>query len=756
MCFLAFFMLFSFALKSEAEQVKEVFTLPNPILEGVAERKIRVVHAAEHKGDMFISLSNSELYRWEAEKMPELYTTLPFAQNPSPADKTKMPEEKAAASSGYLLSNGDDLMVFYPSSGMLGKVTEKDVAWYPEAIDMHALHSQEGKIADISVFQHNKTIYIVSVSSASSHLQYILSEFSPNAPLLKTTDIEGAFSLCYDGSRLLLLDADNDGHLRLKGMDLQSKEIETINIGFPDIPKDDPIGGFCADAATKQICFFSRGQVYVSKDMKPFEAVATLPFPSMPPWSLAWIVRGEQYAALSGGLYMRSLSPEQNAGRKLNVAGATSFGEPIAFRKRYPDVELQYQPMLVSAQDAYMQMLSKDSTMDIFNVQVNKGYRKLIEKGFVTPLDSSASIREDISSMYPQVQRVLVNDKGEAIAWPTEFFIDRPQISTNLWKLVYNDRPLPNTFAELLDAMLLWEESLANDWPDIDFVMNFDHAYLAQYFVDAYVQSQEAKGKEADFSAPVLQDMLRSLEKIRDLRQKRGANIAFLSPEVFEPKPFIFDSGLYSAAFDDTKKTFFESQEDFVYGVNPNITTNVALKITQEDEPYYRGRMMVWLVNPYSKNIDLAIDFIQMSAGVDNATMLYYALHPGADTPYPDKDFDEKLRQAKERQTALQERIKDAEGAELRNLQDRLNYFNKWLANLDNEKWMISAEQIESHQKAAPLMNFFENSALLYAREYSVDGSYAALYQRYAQGQLTLEQLLDNLRSIIHLITSEQ
>ena len=288
---------------------------------------------------------------------------------------------------------------------------------------------------------------------------------------------------------------------------------------------------------------------------------------------------------------------------------------------------------------------------------------------------------------------------------------------------------------------------------DIDFLMNFDHANFAQYLVDTYIQSR-GKGN-SDFSSPILLDCCILWNKFV-ICGKRGENIAFISPDTFEPKPYIFDPGMYSPPFSDEQKTLYESREEFVYGVNPKVTTNIAMRISEEDRPYYRGRMMVWIVNPYSANVDLAIDFIQMTVGMSNAPELYYALHPNANEPYPDTRFDERLQDAKERRSALQRAIENAEGAELSNLQDQLSFFDKWLANLDNEKWRISSSSIDSYREIAPRIHFFENSSLLYAREYSVDNSYSILYKRYAQRQLTLEQLLDRLDATINLIVREQ
>ncbi|MGI6215099.1 MAG: hypothetical protein ACOYIT_04405 [Christensenellales bacterium] len=442
--------------------------------------------------------------------------------------------------------------------------------------------------------------------------------------------------------------------------------------------------------------------------------------------------------------------------RSLKVLGTIILGEPVDFMRSHPDVKLDWSTNVYTAEEVYKKILAKDSSIDIYNVAVNNGFRKLVDKGFLPSLDKSRLISDDVNSMYPNIKKTLIDKEGNIIAWPTSFSVDKPQISCELWKLAFGERPYPVTCSDLLDAMILWEQGIAEDLDEIEFDMNFDHAWFAQYIVDAFIQSTEAQEKPVNLLDERLRSLLEKLEKVRFLREQRGKNTDRITDYGFEPKPFIFDPGFYSAVFTgDEQKAFIELSQFFVYGVNPGRTVSIPLKIDEEDE-YYRGRMTVWIINPYSKNIDLSLEFIEQEIDINKAPELYYALHPNANKPYPYSHFEQMIKNAKTRQHEIEQAIKNAEGAQLTNLQDQLKYYNEWLNNIENEKWRISEKSIKEYRQIADKICFFENSQLLYLKESSVDDTYKLMFKRYAQKQLSLQQLLEQLNEKVKLMILEQ
>lgn len=426
------------------------------------------------------------------------------------------------------------------------------------------------------------------------------------------------------------------------------------------------------------------------------------------------------------------------------------------FLEDHGDVSVTFAYDLLTPEEIAQRMMLKDDSADLYATWMDYRFRSLVRKGYVADLSASSLIAEDIATMYPQIQQALTDGQGKPIAYPYQIYLRQWQVNRTLWREIFGDRPLPRTYDELMDAMLLFERDYAEQYDDVDFAGNFDRAAWVQMLVNAYVEQYGREGEPLTLDAPVLRQVLEKFEQVCDLRRQYQRNMDYLEDTEFIPKTDLFISAGYlnilmDAPSPERLEMTYEEMPGGVYETLP------VLLFEEDMETKIPARMMVWFVTPYARNRALAIQYLEYLARASDSRTAY-GTHPDRNEPIPYEHYasqhESLTQQLRELEATMEKELSqeslDAVQLQMENVQYRLSI-------LEQNRWSISKAAIEAYRKIAPQLCFFEENPYVMpvgSKSESFD-QVESVYRMYAQGRIDLGMFLQNLTAKMNAIYME-
>ena len=349
--------------------------------------------------------------------------------------------------------------------------------------------------------------------------------------------------------------------------------------------------------------------------------------------------------------------------------------------------------------------------------------------------------------------------------YPSELGIWFYGINEGYWNMLWPDRPLPKSFDDLLDAWIEWELKFAPEYPGVGFSdIEFDYSYWVYNFVSDYVMQHDIQALP-NMQAPALRSVLEKLQKVYEIRLANGRSTSWDEPDTqimvdSETGPGCIYKRNIQAGMTDRTGSFLTTSEDYLYGVPKSAFTPVSMVFDEESSEQTSARMYVYVVNPYSNHVEDSIRFIECMAQIEADPLLYYAVHPNENAPYPYPDYDQ-LREVYDSQrelykNAIQRAIEENQDYD-ENLLYRLQYYEQWL-NDENNRWLIRQDTIDAFRQSienAPL-NLHAESPYICDEGTLPFTVVMNLCGQYAEGQLSLDDFLITLSSKMKMIYLEE
>lgn len=436
----------------------------------------------------------------------------------------------------------------------------------------------------------------------------------------------------------------------------------------------------------------------------------------------------------------------------LRLNGCFSDTIQQSFQEEHPEVEVAFSDALPTALEITQAILTQDATYDLYATWVDYSFTQLMEKHYAADLSASALLTQDVATMFPNLQQVLTNSDGQLAAYPFQVFRSDWLVNPSAWQMVFADQPLPTTFQSFFEDMLLWETDYADEYGDlIAFAGDFDFAYWVRTTVNAFVRQHWQAGEPLNLDDAQLRAALGALEQVRDVRRQKGRNISF-DPENFFPMFSLFDDAGYNSALQNPPSG---QLTDDIEAMMNSYESFPMLTFADEETSDIPGRMIVWFVNPYSQNRELAIRYLEHAAMKDNNLQTYYATHPNATEPVESSSYETRLAQFEQQKADIQARLDAADESERRDIEMELSGVQEWLDNADSWRWSISPDAIKyTHSYVGSLVFDAENPYLQVLGDYS-EARLESLYQRYESGKVTAEGFLKELQQILTMIYEE-
>lgn len=356
----------------------------------------------------------------------------------------------------------------------------------------------------------------------------------------------------------------------------------------------------------------------------------------------------------------------------------------------------------------------KDDRIDLFVFTSYDGFYLVKEKNFYEPLNSSVILQEHFGRLYPALQNALMSDNHLA-GW----FLDiQPIVQTKGGTPVLEENNLsfPETFSDLLDVCkIIYEENLLDNQYRLMDMYDYCQSDLLNLYITKYISSCYIAKQTPDFSCP---EFLSIVQRIKE--------------EVPEQAETGFD--------------YYERIPIFQFATAyQNISARMLPlpRVLEHQETAIETYATVAIVNPYSKNKEAAIEFLE-----------YCATHAGESAYFYDMTMTEPIENPSA-MGAYNQLCKELEGyRQLETLtpeqQDRAAQLEEvMIPRYEKTRYSISPEDIAHYAQLAQNLYVNEGSPLTY------DSALQQYARRYLAGGLTLEGFAEACQQHVAQITRE-
>lgn len=662
----------------------------------------------------------------------------------------------------YIAGGKDGLYGYNVFCGRIGRIDESGIHWREQGLDFQCLNPEgdffPNRIAR-SFMSEQRLYTLVSLESMEDEDAYAFYGFDLDTGKAQRFEVHGIVNICQmEEDRFLALTCV-EGAYGLTQLDAETNTLSEIGLSLEDAARQGQIGGLGCNRKGDRICVASGGWVYESVDGNPFSAVAYLKTDSLLEETAAWAAGENQWAFWLNGVVMCERKENLDHVRLVYQAGSLSFLLRDIFEKEYPDVELVHQVQINNAEELVKTLITKDSSVDVFMVMVDHDFLSLLQKELAADLSGSLLLTEDVKEMYPEIRNVLLDEGGRLRAYPAGLYLWQYRLNQGFWEMFFAGRPIPETLEEVLDCWIEWEENDAQAYPDIEFVSQFDYAEWCQEIVQFYVRQYDENGCLPDQNMGRLKTALEKLARIAEIRREEGRNLC-ISGEGEGEAPGEIWKMTWREAMNEYPTVTVALPQDYLYGIRKDMFTEIELSFGEGDPKRTSGVLYAYIVNPYSRHIDEAIQFIECAASYPMSQIYtYYSTHPAVNEPCERPNYEKTIARYVDERNELERAIEEYREKDVDTgvLEGKLAYVNDWLETKEQQRFLISGESIRAYRERLEEtgLSLYTESYYIGDAENSVQRMIQTLCERYASGQLTLDAFLKEMNDKMNMIQAE-
>lgn len=647
-------------------------------------------------------------------------------------------------------------------SGGWGVIDESGIHWNESRLDFSCLFHEDSFYPDriVRSFMTDRALIVLAyMQDAYGDFAYALCSFDLQTGKCRKYTVNGLCGACRGSEGELLCLLSQDETYSLGTLDMTTGKTAAVDVAVDIQAPDGELGGLAYDADAGAIYLSANGKVYRSLHGQRFEPVSEVRTTYITSETRAWTLPDGRYVLMLDGMHIRA--EEAINDRQLTFCGGLQPDAMNLYQQKYPDVILNVRDQ-ADAQALATGITTQDDAVDIYILQADYTFTSMKNKQLAASLSASELIAADVGQMDSAIQRVLCDDAGNVVAYPEALMLWRYGINEGYWHMFWPDRPLPETFCEVLDAWMDWERDWAQDYPGLGFIgEDFDYAQWVEKIIRLYVMQHDTDGLP-DLDAPALKSALEKLREVYEIRVSAGRTVhGEPDPQIAndsETGPgFIFYVTLHDAMFPDALVQY-RGTDDYLYGLPKGEFRWLPLTFDGNSAMDTDGRMNVYVVNPYSRHLEDALHFIECMTEIEAAPYLHYAIHPDVNEPLEDAHYEE----MRARYTGMREMYQSAidaaqaDNRDTEKLENELRYYDAWLAE-DGYRWRISSEAIRQYREmiSEKPLNVHAESPYIGAGDASTLVFIRSACDRYADGNLSLDAMLREISSRAQMICAE-
>ncbi len=656
-------------------------------------------------------------------------------------------EYMIADSPQAIASDGKDLYVFFQSRQLRRCTLDQEVASFSDPIASIGAADDDWFNLGGMVIQDGAAYLLIS-SPDDSWGKYDLWEIQLSDGATRLITSGGLTSMCsYQPGTLLIRYWDQEE--AYSGPEVIMPTLCSLDIATGELTEllslsDSQQGCLAYDPETDTIYTASDDSLYRHVALGEQETCAYLNLQYLNSSSSSALLNGKYYTIdNNGGTFIcADTDPANMPDRALRIAQSYKDNTMVAFMEAHPEIPVVTMDTGAYSADLIAQsMAAGDDSADIYVVNVSwGGFDQLRNKGYCVDLSNSTILMEQVARMNPTLTAPFFQD-DHLWAFPSSAYANGFGYSPGVMeKIGMTEDELPTTLLEFMDFAVDWLNDYAYDYADLTLLESvYDiRGQLFNQVVNSYVAYYAATDQELDFDTPLMRKLLAKLDEV--------------SPRLEEMNPKDTSNGIITYSSSDnlpssllTEYLSYNPQEySFHWDYQP-----LLLPLDEGMDPAIPMSMEVYLINPNSKNADLAVTFLEYAAQ-NMSSSLEITLCPDANDPVEDPNSLRNIASTQQDIDDLKAQIETADEEQKRDLQDTLSWMQEWLTTQEENKYAISAESIATYREIEPYL--YVSTSSIFAN-ITTDGS--QLLQRYMDGQMSSEQFIKDFNRIIRMMQME-
>lgn len=508
------------------------------------------------------------------------------------------------------------------------------------------------------------------------------------------------------------------------------------------------VGGLVYDPAQDRVIYMCDSTVYQASMTGESTDLATInldaPSANSSGGGVGLIGGNYYFVASYEGTMVKNLDQAYRPTRTLTIAedNVTMNDAYLDFTEKHPDTEVKplQSTTVLTADEVVQAMMSGSSEVDIYRLRMSSAiYRTLAERGYVVDLSSSAVLSDMADRMFPVFKDALT-ENGKLAAFPDDISVSSYALNVEMAEEIGLTEPL-ETWDQLLDLVEHWDETYSKEFPEKALFDPYETANMKETLVKMLLQQQIVRinkpGAEAKFDTQTMRNYMSRLD---------GMSFgAFASDQDFSDG-YSWNSGdvLFSEWGLRLPRDLYRMGESL---------KAMPLSFPEDEQSLIGVNLYVRIVNPYSKNQDLAIAYLESLATHMNEG-LQATFFADCTEAIRDPYFDTNIKY-------YDDSIQETEAALAEAGDDEKQMYEERLASLKNgredalkEEYIWTEEELAEYREVTEHFVVMRNSYFINTEDENTQ-EMEQLIARYVDGQATAEQMLSSIDQKIRMMQME-
>lgn len=583
-----------------------------------------------------------------------------------------------------------------------------------------------------------------TIYQTDEHLYYTIHSPNDDADMLCDFDMAHQMLSCYDAGYVyqiamindqiaLLRESENvDGALEIALMDMQTRSFSTLALF-----ENRNISGICDAQENERLLYLQEDKIFELKEQDEDNCIGFIPFEAGSLQYEILLLSDETVALISpSGIYIREVTTEKPSDHILRMSLYDTQYLP-SFIASNPDIHLSITDALQTrTEELIRQLLNGTLDQDVIEVDASSLFQIMADKGYLADLTESSIVTAEWEQLYPFIQKAIARD-GRILGVPSKLHVETWAYHEEMWKSIHPDLEPPRNFDELMALCWRWIDDIAEDNEEYCLI------YPKSIFIEAlsmdlfemYIEQFDQADNELSFDNETFRHTFEELAKLKEAY--RG--IADHTPVEEDSSSLLISS--YDA---------FLKQDEFFF-MNGWIPMPLVLKNQQNQ--VINAEMTVYIVNAASKHQQEALRFLEFV--VKNRT---YAddrlLKPGVNAPVERKGFEEEYAALRDNIDYLYDQLEVCDESVKKELQSTIAYQEALLEKNQDNKWLISEEEIKQYRELARSIQI-RQTALTKAQSNSATQILYDIFWRYVEGNMELSTSIRMLDERLDMMLKE-
>ena len=448
----------------------------------------------------------------------------------------------------------------------------------------------------------------------------------------------------------------------------------------------------------------------------------------------------------NGNMALRTCDPAQLPKETLSIAQYYSNDAHKRAAALMQDIPIFFErdSYFSTAQELGQALAAGENQLDIIAVNMSWiDYSRLVDKGYCYELSGSQTLMDYVKAIYPLMSEPVMKN-GKLYGVPIE-------MNGDCW--TYNAKaletlglPVPTTWPELVEVMNTCADEEHEEWWEEYSLFEDEGEYKAMIMyqvMSQYEQYMLASGKTLSLDTPEFRTAMQAVEQ---LDTENVEVIGGWDDDTGEPSEEL--EALWN------KTPLFRAWGDVGLYDNEYTKDWKTLKLTFGAEESFQIPLdvRVLFVNPRSQNLHAAVLYLEnLVKSLDQRTLTSFM--PELDQPIENRYYETQLKDMITYSERLKAQLEKAEPIDKPALQEALDSYQGYIEEYKQTGRYEVTEKAIAKYRDVMQYAVLRRPSVMYSN--SNDDSFWTLRSRYAEGQITLEQFIQEGSGKLRLMQME-